>query len=121
MKHTLAPWNIHPHYTEIKPLAVIQEDGTGFVAWTTYVARGTKIIAEVRGYSTNAGYENVDNQFEVEANARLIAPAPELLGALKVMTYVFQPRSGEPSPDMHVETVAWEQARQAIAKAEGLQ
>jgi len=87
MKHTLAPWNIHPHYTEIKPLAVIQEDGTGFVAWTTYVARGTKIIAEVRGYSTNAGYENVDNQFEVEANARLIASAPELLDVLKDLIY----------------------------------
>jgi hypothetical protein len=36
--------------------------------------------------------------YPVNANARLIASAPELLEVLKVMIVVFQPRTGEPSP-----------------------
>jgi hypothetical protein len=117
-KHTPAPWNIHPQYTEIEPLAVIRDDGTGFVAWTTYVARGTKIIAEVRGYSTHAGYENVDNQFEVEANARLIASAPELLEALKGV-FNIRPSDTCGCELGELELQAWDKVRQAIAKAEG--
>jgi len=35
----------------------------------------------------------------------------ELEEALELMTSVFRPRDGEPGPDQHVETEAWETAR----------
>jgi hypothetical protein len=116
-KHTPAPWNIHPNYTEIKPLAVVQEDGRGFVAWATYVARGTKIIAEVRGNSSSMGWGFVDNQFEIEANARLIASAPELLEALKD---IIDNISKCPCEVDDNDILLWDNARRAIAKAEAL-
>jgi hypothetical protein len=102
-KHTPAPWTLGKGKVRVRT----EKDNDG----------RSKLIAECYTTGNAILYPSPE---EREANARLIASAPELLEALKVMTDVFQPRSGEPSPDMHVETVAWEQARQAIAKAEGV-
>ena len=54
---------------------------------------------------------------EVEANARLIAAAPDLLGALRFILAFYEPGQ------RHLDTEAWKQAeggaRAAVAKAEG--
>lgn len=49
---------------------------------------------------------------ELEAEvSRLRERIAELEEALELMTSVFRPRDGEPGPDQHVETEAWETAR----------
>jgi hypothetical protein len=104
-KHTPGPWKLEHdelHYGSLSTVVAGKKSNK---------FPGYQMLVDVGGFA------GVDEQ---ESNARLIASAPELLEVLKVMIVVFQPRTGEPSPDAHVETVVWDNARQAIAKAEAL-
>lgn len=59
---------------------------------------------------------------ECEANAHLIAAAPELYEALEwAMNFVDQVRVENPAPKGGGEDIAYEEARAAIAKARGEQ
>jgi hypothetical protein len=99
MKHTPAPWNIFDSRNAYYP-GIEGADGKSVIVF------GTKDEWHgVRG----------DNKEQAEANARLIASAPELLEALKALIkdrddgYPVGADAGE----------MWNNARQAIAKAEG--
>ena len=89
-QHTPGPWRLHP----TDDTAVIAMDGTG--------------VAGMTGY-----YNDPDIWPVMEANARLIAAAPDMLAALREL--VRKADFGEPVPDW---LNAWDEARAAIAKAE---
>jgi hypothetical protein len=60
----------------------------------------------------------IDGFAEGEANARLIAAAPELLSALEAMVEMFESHiTGKPGPDDAAER--WDRARDAVSKAKG--
>ena len=116
--YTPGPWNIHPHYTDPKLFAVYSGPQP-FVACSTYVAQGEKIIAEVdMKLGVSGGYPCVTSREEMMANARLISSAPDLLAALvEIMPFVeedyFESCALPPFK------LAVEQARSAISKAKG--
>lgn len=95
-KHTPGPWSIQEY--------------SNFSGWSVSApVRGC--IAE-RWYPTSDAVERIYPKDEMAANARLIAAAPEMLEALRRMAARFL--------CTHPDDVAIaEQARAAIAKAEG--
>jgi hypothetical protein len=114
-KHSLAPWRFVADSLDNETFDYLKKDvpydyHSGEYADNPFIvdANGETVVGCDEYYV-----------FSKPENVRLMVHAPELLEALKAMTNVFQPRSGEPGPDMHVETVVWNNARQAIAKAEG--
>ena len=76
------------------------------------VAEGT-VIASVQ-----TEQEIPEGECQERANARLIAAAPQLLSAL-INALVFMGRAGANADTKHPLRPAWEDARAAIAKAEG--
>jgi hypothetical protein len=71
MKHTPGPWAVFPHYCK--------DDPNSIYAQTWLIGLGQyDTIAEVR-----PGHDEFDGQND--ANARLIAAAPELLEALEAI------------------------------------
>ena len=99
-KHTPGPW------------AVDENDHQ----WITADCDGL-IVAEIP-YGEG---EETDRHHEInDANARLIAAAPELLEALRDMVRINQNKEGYFRGHSHAESGSvYEQARAAIAKAEG--
>ena len=85
--------------------------------WTYEIGRGCKTISG--RYHEIADTVGLDNELggQDEANARLIAAAPELLEALKAILDIDNPPWGHPG---HIDfNEGIEKAREAIAKAEG--
>lgn len=109
-KATDGEWNIHPSYTNPELLAVDSDMGA-FVACSTYVAKGTKIIASVQMMSgaPQGGFPTVDNRTEMLANARFIAQSrttsPQMARALlSTLDNLEKKLSGlEPIPTPHLE------------------
>lgn len=91
MTHTPGIWWAEPH-TKTETLVMAAVDG------------GQEVVARVQ----STGYAG-----EMDANARLIAAAPDLLEALKRLTRDME------TPRTRKATEAWDAARAAIAKAEG--
>jgi hypothetical protein len=68
------------------PLIVADDDGRTWMSWTYAIGAGTKLVASVNGASdSGAGFPRPDTLKEIEANARLVASAPELLEALQTV------------------------------------
>ena len=104
--HTLGPWSVH------------SDDGDD---WLMVMAGGPsgKIVANVNPETFSAGVADLV-EMPAEANARLIAAAPELLEALQLFARYEQ----EMEADDHVAGMLTyaqlrEAARSAIAKATG--
>ena len=125
MSHTPGPWKLHEHYYG-EPLAVDAEDGRAWVVWSRRIAScdGGRLIAEVSASTSRVGWPQADNRQEMEANARLIAAAPELLMALQALV-----DGGWHAPDCNSQVFGdkcdcgmeakFDAARDAIAKATG--
>lgn len=98
-EHTPGPWSVFPHYCKY--------DGPGPYENTWLIGKGQyDTIAEVR-----PGHDEYDSQND--ANARLIAAAPDLLEACKQAKKFLEPVLDEPG-----RTVFWSLV-DAIAKATG--
>lgn len=107
-KHTPAPWVlVQDHYPE--GLAVISEDGRGWRAKSVEIKSGKLRVAEVAWMSHHSHYASQSIE-EMNANATLIAAAPDLLEACKNICEL-----SRTSDNLHI----IESALAAIAKAEG--
>ena len=87
-----------------------------FVAWSYSVGKGEKIIADVVAYSNGSrgeGYQRPSTREEAQANAALIASAPDLL---EVATMVLETIDGG-GPVVTFQEAHIAQLRAAIAKA----
>ena len=108
-KHTAGPWSVD---------LGSDEDG-----WPVVIAAG-KIVANVNPESFSAGVANLI-EMPADANALLIAAAPDLLEALQEMVagdaqeIEDAKRIGVPFPDEML--AAYHKARAAIARATGEQ
>lgn len=102
IKHTPAPWRVSSESPRI-----IQKD---------YRAIGSDagfLIASTMGHDNSGFYAS---EQEADANARLIAAAPELLEALEMCTKAM----ASVLPDFNpYDQAAYDKARAAIAKAKG--
>lgn len=99
-KHTPGPWMVDTNFR-----------GEQFVQ-----AGNTEYGIQPFGSCSCCGeYIHGDNQEEREANARLIAAAPELFEALKV----FLEYNDQGGPLSFNTDAMWVKARTAVAKAEG--
>jgi len=109
-KHTPGPWDWSPHY----------KTGDGRATWS--------LIGSQDGYGILScdGDENSPQGLNDEANARLIAAAPELLEALTQIHDVYAAMRQRLSVDYandgwSAETITLDKAKAAIAKATGEQ
>ena len=94
MKHTPGPWEVHSNIGKKGELGIVAESAPCVIA---------------HGMSEKHWPEIA------QANAALIAAAPEMLEALKTLAdYVFREESKQ-----NICSSAWMDARKAIAKAEG--
>lgn len=96
MSHTPAPWKTHPYST-----CIMTENKNGDDVYICSLALPNNSINKPQGE------HYIPSQKTQEANACLIAAAPELLAALKAM---LEEDDGG---------LAADQAREAVAKAEG--
>jgi hypothetical protein len=126
-KHTPGPWGFHPHMD-------CQDDGLGhitncddFDACTIYIGRGEVMLAEVQAFdfrgSVYSGYPKISNFDEARANARLIAAAPELLDAAKLVIAWYESEDDHSKADFYQRLQMCRDSeaalRAAIAKATG--
>lgn len=108
-KHTQGPWVVH----EGDEIDVRSANPADLAQAPIYYCIAENIGGHVHG-------ENFDDYSEVEANARLIAAAPELLEALEGMIEVYGSEGdvdGLPKHEVELNLIAF--ARAAIAKARG--
>lgn len=97
-KHTPGPWGIERLHGEINVISCNERDGAAKDMGIVYV-----LARDVGGMIHG---EQFDDRSEVEANARLMAAAPDLLDALVALVECEQ-----------TTPALWEAARSAIAKA----
>ena len=81
-EHTPGPWSLHKLSKGNEPFIVESENGETWVAYSQSVGHGDMLVADVMMMTAKSGYPCVGNREECDANARLIAAAPELLEAL---------------------------------------
>ena len=104
MKHTQGKWEAIP---------AKDQDGTPTIS----IRGNAKFIATMDTFSIDGAPYGLDA--EQEANARLIASAPELLEALESVGLWCDSRDGSAETDEHNLAVIGEIAQQAINKAKG--
>lgn len=104
-KHTPGPWGIERLHGEINVISCNERDGAAKDMGIVYV-----LARDVGGMIHG---EQFDDRSEVEANARLMAAAPELLKVLQDLDAL---RGPFPPSDEAVDA-AWRKASAAIAKA----
>lgn len=97
-KHTPGPWRQWPSEDEVSTWSVMPEQWNGFAN-----DKGFALIARISKWSA----ESKERMEEAQANARLIAAAPELLEALENLE----------NDDGIIPAHAWELVQSAIAKA----
>jgi len=101
-QHTPGPWRLHP----VNDTAVIAMDGTG--------------VAGMAG-----DYDDTDTWPIMEANARLIAAAPDMLAACKGLLDIIYDSQGVAGWHMNGALATWDEFEDvaaleaAISKAEG--
>lgn len=100
-KHTPAPW-MHEY----------DETSKGY--WHIYGNNGDILVCSMQDNKSVMGNNKDPKPKTCQANARLIAAAPELLEALKMMVKLVNRTSLEVMPEVKI-------ACEAIAKAEGKQ
>jgi hypothetical protein len=106
-KHTPGPWTINPK-------AVFENNGFKINAFP--VSGSGQAIAAVWAGSFGKGAFGLDNQ---EANARLIAAAPDLLAVARMFAQYLADNGGD-EEYRNADGTGWLTiARAAIAKAEG--
>lgn len=111
-KHTPGPWL----YT---PSDEWRTNGGEFAQWGEFkISAGSGDVMAPNYYRVGS-VSNVNNSDENEANARLIAAAPELLQALQKMVREFGYDVVHPNGLVHDEHDAIQSAMLAIAKAGG--
>ncbi|HCL4064634.1 hypothetical protein PZS78_20320 [Pseudomonas aeruginosa] len=109
-KHTPGPWGIERLHGEINVISCNERDGAAKDMGIVYV-----LARDVGGMIHG---EQFDDRSEVEANARLMAAAPELLEALQGMLEVYGGQYNDDClPKASTELELIQQARAAIAKA----
>ena len=126
-QHTPGPWNLHAHY-DGSPLVVTGDTGESWIHWSRRIAKGDMLIGDIEATTApRPGFPRVTNPLEMEANARLIAAAPEMLAALERMVERIEYYSAIPE-EQRPFIEQWEytegssdmqQARAAIRKAKG--
>ncbi len=106
-KHTPGPWKYHMGQYDGQP-----PHARGYIYPAAHKIEGFNMSTHITGDK----YEDRD---EVEANARLIASAPELLEALRETLRVLVTPKGFPDAKHRTpeQQAAYTQARQVIAKA----
>ena len=113
VKHTPGPWQVDADQRADEKTRQLA------ARYGLKESRGTAIIGDIKQWEHNESYSVVavvnDDNWECEANARLIAAAPELLEALRGIRDM---RIGDPEK---VVDAAFAKADAAIAKAEGHQ
>ena len=102
-KHTPGPWGIERLHGEINVISCNERDGAAKDMGIVYV-----LARDVGGMIHG---EQFDDRSEVEANARLMAAAPELLDALVDLLPLISPLKAESQQVAN--------ASAAIAKATG--
>jgi hypothetical protein len=113
MSHTPGPWSI----SEYSPHTVVAGDPKGLIGGCVDPDREAERYVKVVHGMGNCDCGTLDRRFhrtrlsvkEADANARLIAAAPDLLAALRGMLKQYP----------HLESAATFAAEAAIAKAEG--
>ncbi|EMN1576665.1 hypothetical protein ACSDGV_18540 [Pseudomonas aeruginosa] len=107
-KHTPGPWGIERLHGEINVISCNERDGAAKDMGIVYV-----LARDVGGMIHG---EQFDDRSEVEANARLMVAAPEMLGALQHIEEYWNRDSNEQA----MTDALWhiiETAQAAIAKA----
>lgn len=112
-KHTPGPWKVSDKM--MSDDMVCRHDALG--AWVhsrRYIEGAGKLLANAEsnepiGTDCSGGHPQVESRDEMLANARLIAAAPELLDALRLVL----------AHDGALTGADWTAIRAAIAKAEG--
>ena len=102
-KHTPGPWAQHTPRSPKETALIVRE-------LPNHKRTVVAVIPDHREFGT----ASVTNYHEMDANARLVAAAPELLVALDAMTYYFQQYENDGTAKRLFQT-----ARAAIEKATG--
>jgi hypothetical protein len=122
-RHTPGPWTEHPYTSVTKGICEANEQRPGFEHRDIVIGSDKTVIAVVQSHTLPmpySGYPHVDNDAELEANARLIMAAPDLLAALRLCEKCLPClRVDNWPPGFALKKEAIEAARAAIAKAEG--
>lgn len=119
MNHTPGPWSLHPYGDGSETFVPNYPDREGWSSWRFAVGSGRTLLAEVSAHTNPAGYPRPENRAEAEANANLIAAAPELLGTLENLLNFVKLRQSESSPVDGVVYSSISEAKAAIRKAKG--
>lgn len=110
-QHTPAPWVVGNTRTHSNATVTFNEVAVHCASHDARVGHGNCIATVHLG---GVGATDIRKE-AVLANANLIAAAPKLLAALRAVVSSATPKAYE-HPAMHL---AWEIAKEAIAKAEG--
>lgn len=121
--HTPGPWSFHS-LSNAKPMLVVEPTGGGepWAFASRYIGSGETIVGEVgwRDINTAGGWPHVTEWDEFEANARLIAAAPDLLEALEGLLEACEREANSKGGDFGpVIGPAAYAAEAAIARAKG--
>ncbi len=109
MKHSPAPWSVHPFTADRCNLHEVPSESGNFMAAEIFIGSGDVLIGGFQHYSPSQGYPSPSFE-QMQANARLAIAAPELLEELEHLVYEFDP---------HGKSAEFDKARSAIAKAKG--
>ena len=125
-KHTPGPWTLHKFCKDNVPFnCKSSTDSQSWTAYTQAVGAGEQLVAELTAHFNlshdyDCGYPRIGSVSELDANARLISAAPELLEALERILYAHDSQgNGAAMGEANLCSFYATMARCAIAKAKG--
>lgn len=113
-KHTPGPWSLHEYQNGYPTLVRTAEGKVERVSWEYSIGAGDILLGHAKASTGGGGFPKPRTREEAEANARLMAAAPELLEALKRLASVCELADIKSHIPGHLAL-----AREAIAKATG--